>query len=676
MNDFRRRARDAIADPRLQNVLDKHGQRVRAARKQAFDPLPEADDLRKRGRQVRLDTLHRLEENIARFIQQARSNGFQIHRAGSAAEAQQIVLDLVRNRNAQLIVKSKSMVSEEIRINQALESAGLKVVETDLGEFIVQLREEPPAHIVAPAVHLRLEDVAETFSQKLGIPYTTDVQTLNKAARHNLRQAFLAAQVGISGVNFGVAESGTLCLVTNEGNGRMVTTLPPVHIALMGVERIVPTLEDLALMLQLLPRSSTGQKLTSYISLIQGPRQDSDPDGSQERHIILVDNGRTRMAQTHLAESLLCIRCGACLDFCPVYQEVGGHTYNSVYPGPIGSVISPGLFGLESFGHLAKASTLCGLCQEVCPMGIDLPTLLLRVRADYVRQAKQPMLPRWSIRLYAWIMEDPRRYRWAQKLGAWGIRLLPRRDGWVRSLPPPLSAWTGSRDFPPLARIPFRERIKSPSEGPEKPVETQSLSPGPDQGGKAAPQESPVQRFARELEALGGQFHSVREEDLSKSIRKTLHELEVTSLLTWERSDPAFMELLDELQENGFDLRRPQLPWGMGPERARELDAIEGIKVGLTGAVAVIAETATLILPTEEGRSQSASLLPPVHIAVLNADRIHATMEEWLAAGGKEQICRSRLTTLISGPSRTADIEMTLTIGVHGPGRVIVFCVS
>ncbi len=279
------------------------------------------------------------------------------------------------------------MVSEEIDFNHALEAAGIQVVETDLGEYIVQLRGERPSHILTPAVHLRRGQVGQLFHDKLGTPYTEDIPEMVATARRVLREVFLTADIGVSGVNFGVAETGTLCLVTNEGNGRMVTSLPPVHVALMGIERLVPTLDDLALFLSLLPRSGTGQKLSVYTSLIHAPKRLTDVDGPPERHLILVDNGRSAMRNSPLAESLYCIRCGACLNACPVFREIGGHAYIGLdgsiapYPGPIGSVVSPGLLGCGNFGQLAQASSLCGACQEACPVDINLPELLLRVRA-------------------------------------------------------------------------------------------------------------------------------------------------------------------------------------------------------------------------------------------------------------------------------------------------------
>jgi L-lactate utilization protein LutB len=455
----------------------------------------------------------------------------------------------------------------------------------------------------------------------------------------------------------------------------MVTTLPPVHIAIMGVERLLPTMDDLALLLKLLPRSSTGQKITSYVSLIGGPRRDGDPDGPDERHVILLDNGRLAMATSSLAESLFCIRCGACLNACPVFREIGGHAFESVYPGPIGSVISPGLFGLDKYGHLAKASTLCGVCQEVCPVGIDLPTMLLRVRDSYVQEVRQPLYIRWAMLFYAWIMVSPRRYRWGQRLGAWLSRLLPRRLGWLRWLPPPLSAWTGSRDFPLFASRPFLKRHAEHPSGDRHRATPRQASLKIDSDSYSPEPEDLVDRFGRELEDIGGVFMRCKAEEVRQRISSHLNELGVDKLITWGEQG-SIRTLIRYLQEEGFEVLEPTLPKGIGPDRFARLAELGTADAGLTGAVAGVAETGTLVVPGGRKRSQLASLLVPVHFAILRAEDIYRTMDEWLTAVGEEQLTETACINLISGPSRTADIEMTLTIGVHGPGEVVVLCID
>ena len=330
MSTFRSKIRAAIANPPLQFALDKNAAQRLEARSRAYRGLPENfATLKQKAHAIRSEVIANLDRYLPAFIARVEANGITVHLARDAAQAREIVLNLARQHQARLISKSKTMMSEEIGLNPALEAAGYRVVETDLGEYIVQLRGEHPSHIITPAVHLRKEDVGATFHQKLGIPLTDDIQILTNTARARLRQTFLDTDIGISGVNMGVVETGDLCIVTNEGNGRMVTSLPPVHIALMGIERLVPDLDSLAVILTVLPRSATGQIATVYTQLISKPRQAGEIDGAPERHLVLIDNGRTRLRTTPLAEALNCIRCGACINACPVFREIGGYAYTS-----------------------------------------------------------------------------------------------------------------------------------------------------------------------------------------------------------------------------------------------------------------------------------------------------------------------------------------------------------
>jgi L-lactate dehydrogenase complex protein LldF len=666
----------------LQVALDNNARRHRVGRPQAFASLPGGgEELRAQAHSIRQHTIKNLDHYLLQFVQQLESNGIQVHRAADAQEAQRLVVQIARDHNATLVAKAKSMVSEEIHLNHALEECGMRVVETDLGEFIMQLRAEPPSHIIVPAIHLSRQDVAETFKQELGTSYTTDVKALTNMARRELRQVFLNAQVGISGVNFGVAESGTLCLVTNEGNGRMVTTIPPVHIALMGIERLVPTLDDLAVMLQLLPRSATGQKLTSYVSLIRTPKRAVDPDGSQERHLILLDNGRAHLAETELAEALLCIRCGACLNVCPVFRELGGHAYDSVYPGPIGSLVSPGLFGVSKFGHLAKASTLCGACADVCPVKIDFPTLLLRVRNKYAQTVPQPLAMRWGMQIYSWVIERPWLYALGQKAAALGGRLLPRRGNWLRWLPAPASAWTQSRDLAPFAARPFRECFKKINH--QQPIvnsgQVFSVAASSSSEADALPstydQPDLAARFEQELRTLGGELIRCTAGQAFDRIIARLRELGVRTILPWEKVGTTSESPLERLRDEGFTILAPDLV-SNGADRQERLDFLGEAEAGLTGALAAFADTGTLVVASGPGRSQLASLLPPIHLALLRAKDLYPTMADWLERGGSQTVQETSNVTFISGPSRTADIEMTLTIGVHGPERVIVVLIE
>ncbi len=675
--DFRRRTREAIADANLQWALDDNAEHRRAARLAAFASLPDQAEVRASARAVRQEVVTYLDRYLAEFIDRASANGFRVHQAHDAGQACRIVIDLCHEHRAGLIAKSKSMISEEIGLNAALEASGFRVVETDLGEYIVQLRGERPTHLISPAVHLRRQDVGRLFERELGMAYTEDVAQLTSAARHKLRDVFLDADIGISGVNFGVAETGTLCLVTNEGNGRMVTTLPPVHIALMGIERLLPSLADLATMLRVLPRSATGQKLTAYVSLIQGPRGPLDPDGPQERHIILIDNGRSRLTGTRLEESLLCIRCGACLNACPVYREIGGHTYGSIYQGPIGSVLSPALFGVAEFGHLAKASSLCGACEEACPVGLPLPDLLLRLRDDYIQVAPQPAWMRWAMRAYAWAVVSPRRYRLAQTAAALAVRIAPRRAGWITQLPGPLSGWTASRHFPPFPSRPFRDRFAGLEPAAPRSTEhrtgstERSVEPEPSPKGDAL-----MDHFEREVQALGGEVIRCAAEEGPARAARSLQSLGVRSLIAWERDDPILGAICEACAQRGMAISIPRFPAEGGGAHQTALTQASHADAGLTGATAGLADTGTLVLPAGPGRPSIASLLPATHLAVLRSRDVYPSLESWLEAGGASDVLSAPAVALVSGPSRTADIEMTLTVGVHGPGKLIVLCLD
>ena len=678
MGSIHNKIRSALADPKLRAALDANAEKRMTARLQAMDQLPDGgQSLRRRAHAIRAGTITNLNFYLDQFITKAETNGFFVHRAVDAAEAIQIVLEIASKNGAHLVAKSKTMISEEIDLNHALETAGYQVVETDLGEYIVQLRGEKPSHILTPAVHLSRKEVGEIFYEKLGIPLTEDIPILVAAAREALRMIFLQAEIGVTGVNFGIAETGGFCLVTNEGNGRMVTTFPPVQIALMGIERLVPTLDDLAVMLTLLPRAATGQKATVYTSIIQGPRRSDEPDGAEKRHLILIDNGRERMRHSPLSEALLCIRCGACLNACPVFREIGGHAYvnrvgeGSPYPGPIGSIVSPGLLGQAEFGQLARASSLCGACKEACPVDIDLPQLLLRVRAGGVemepRQAQKNIS--WQIalclRAYTWIATDPRRFVFVQRLAGVFSHLLSPKNPWLRI--PAFTGWGYSKDLPRAAAQTFRQGwfagklddhlsdesissenlLKLPAAGQDEPFS----------GIQSQSDEDPVERFVAEWTKVGGGFTSCSQVDLPEALLGKFQELGVKSILAWEEGHfPT--GLIETLRQAGVEVKHT-----IDPE----------IIVGLTGATAAIAETGTLVLIGGPGRPLSASLLPESHIAILNKQNVGWSLAQILRL---PEVRDATTATLITGPSRTADIEMTLTVGVHGPRAVHIFCLD
>jgi L-lactate dehydrogenase complex protein LldF len=676
---FRRRIRASIANESLQLALDNNAERRQRVRALAFESIPDWRERRKQAHAIRADVIEHLDEYIAEFIRRNEENGVNVHAAKDAAEAIQIVLNIARDiprRNTKnsfvnrsdlggkriLIAKSKSMVTEEINLNRALEAEGIRVVETDLGEYIVQLRGEKPAHIITPAVHLRRSDVGQLFHEKLGIPYTEDIPTLTNTARRILREVFLTADIGVSGVNFGVAETGGICVVSNEGNARMVATIPTVHIAIMGMERLVPSLDDLALMLSLLPRSATGQKLSAYTPLLHRPL------AGQTRHLLILDNGRTNLRSSPLKESLYCIRCGACLNACPVFREIGGHGYIgrdasiAPYPGPIGSIVSPGLLG-DNFVQLAQASSLCGACKDACPVDIDLPKMLTRVRAGKIEQhdrkrkegAGLSRMANLVLRIYGRIARSPRLFAVAQKFAALGSILFAPFSQWMRL--PPMTGWGYSKDFPRFARQTFRQKWNSnvtfhDQKGLVSELnysDRDTLSAAAPIRLSAAGEANLAEQFTKELTALGG--------TVTQSGDAT-HE--IIALLKSHGIDRIHLEpdTLDEhrLREAGIDFTHEPDP---------------AVRVGVTSAICGLADTGSILEADGDGSPLHASLLPEIHIAVLRQSDILPSLPEAM------NLVKDRSAAVfITGPSRTADIEMTLTIGVHGPGAVHVFLVS
>src|SRR5205085_1653212 len=399
-----------------------------------------------------------LDRHLARLEESVKARGGHVHWAEDGAEACRIIVELIRARNYTKVVKSKSMTSEEIHLNHALESAGIEAVETDLGEYIIQLAHHRPSHIVAPAIHLSAEQIAEILSKPAGQRLPAERETLAQFARRALRQKFAEADVGISGVNFAIAETGSIVLVTNEGNGRLTCALPKCHIAIMGIEKVIPRLADLPFFLKVLARGATGQKLSVYTQLVTGPRRAGELDGPEEFHLIILDNGRTRILGSPLRESLFCIRCGACLNACPIYRSVGGHAYGGVYAGPIGAVLTPLYDGLAANHHLPHASSLCGACQAACPVKIQIPELLIRLREQLHQEPEQKSrLEALSYRLWAWTLKRPWLYRLSTWLATRTIGRLKRGDPWVRRLPGKLNGWTQKRDFPAPAAERFRD---------------------------------------------------------------------------------------------------------------------------------------------------------------------------------------------------------------------------
>jgi L-lactate dehydrogenase complex protein LldF len=457
---FRERAGQALQDPFLREALTVATTKFLTLRRDAFAEFPEGEALRDRAREIKEATLQQLDVWVERLIDNVERRGGHVHYAASDVEARQIVLDIARRTGVRMAVKSKSMASEEIHLNEALAAAGVTPVETDLGEYIIQLAHERPSHIIAPAIHKTKGQVAELFTRELARPVEADPEALTRVARAELREKFLQADLGITGANFAVAETGTIVLVTNEGNGRMVTSLPRVHVAIMGVEKVVPSLTDLMVFLAILAKSATGQKLSVYTTLVQGPRRPDELEGPDELHLVLLDNGRVAQLAGPLRESLACLRCGACLNVCPVYRQIGGHAYGYTYPGPIGILLTAMLNGPGSVKDLAHASSLCGACLEACPVRIDIPKMLIDLRREVAEQRIAPWPERVVFRAFAWLLARPAAYRWAAPLA----RLLQRpfaRRGTIRRLPLFFAPWTRTRDLPAVAERTFQERWRA-----------------------------------------------------------------------------------------------------------------------------------------------------------------------------------------------------------------------
>ncbi len=454
-NRFAANASRALGDAELQRALGSATDRLSQARHDAFADFPEGDALRDRAREIKKSTLDELDRHLDRLASSVEERGGVVHWARDAAEARKIVVALVVNRGARIAVKSKSMTTEEIGLNDALAAAGVEPVETDLGEYIIQIAGETPSHIIAPAIHKTKDQISDLFEEKHGTERREKREELTREARALLRAKFLEADVGISGANFAVAETGTIAIVENEGNARLCTTLPRCHIAVMGMEKVVPDMESLAVFLRILARSATGQKMSSYVSLLTGPRRAGEEDGPEEFHLLILDNGRsTILADSVLRESLYCIRCGACLNVCPVYRHAGGHAYGWVYPGPIGAVVTPSLVGHEAAAPLPFASSLCGACRDVCPVRIDLPRLLLAQRERVIDKVGGGVGERALLRSFGWLARSPARYRVLSRVAGWLSPLVSRHGKRL----PLLSAWAASRDFPTPAGESFRER--------------------------------------------------------------------------------------------------------------------------------------------------------------------------------------------------------------------------
>lgn len=445
----------ALLDSSLRQSVKKATDKFISGRARAVTDAGDWESMRSRAQAIRSHTIQHLDYYIEQLTARVEAEGGHVHFAATEEDAVDIVRRISRHYDVKTAVKSKSMVSEEIQLNAALQEDGVDVIETDLGEYILQLSKEVPSHIIAPALHKNREQIADLFSNIEGERLSSDTSTLTAYARKKLRGAFLEADMGITGCNFAVAETGHIALVTNEGNGRMVTALPRVQVTLMGMERIVPKLEDLDLMLTMLTRSATGQKSTSYVT-VTTIKDEDEQDGPEAFHLVIVDNGRSTILGGEFQEALDCIRCGACLNVCPVYRQMGGHAYGWVYSGPIGAVLTPLYKGIDDWGEVAQASSLCGACDEVCPVKIPIHEMLVGIRTETVKRKKTNLAERLAMRCFGWMMGDARRYKLAQRAASVLSRPLTR-NGRITGAPPPLSEWTKTRTLPALPKESFRD---------------------------------------------------------------------------------------------------------------------------------------------------------------------------------------------------------------------------
>jgi len=707
--NFRANSAKAVSDRALRSAMKNATDTTNAKRVESFSAVSDADGLRDRAGAIRLEMLNNIERYVDRFTRNAEAAGATVHHARDARSAQDIVVGLLKRRNVRRVVKAKSMISEEIHLNARLESEGIVPVETDLGEYIVQLAGEAPSHVTAPAIHKTRQQVGELFAEKLGVQYTDDPYQLTKVARRILRQEFLEAQAGITGANFAVSETGSIVLFTNEGNGRMVTGIPPLHIAVLSIEKVVPQLTDVAVFTSLLPRSATGQAMTSYLTVITGTRKPDESIGAEELHIILLDNGRRRILEGECREILKCIRCGACLNVCPVYRTVGGHTYGSTYSGPMGIILTSLLEGMDRAGSLLDATTLCGACSDVCPVRVPLKELLTVLKRTRAQNGLSGPVERAAMAAFGTVASSPSLFGLGTMLLRlfWGVLTRFGPDAVLDRLPLPakspfrrrVSAILAQRTGPEQqARLGTPARISESSESPvvnqkskiasakisDRFITTDRETPERRLNGPALSEvKGSLGRPAIQSDTISGNCYNCRgKEDRPEESRHVMTQDDLVTLFLETSSKVVTKAIrvtgLAQIEELVRDLLTEEgsvfCPGLTEKEKAviipeeRRAQGYRSAAVTIEEVSGAIAETGSIICSASGGRALQSGMLPEHHVAIVSREKIFRSIDSFL-----ESVTTLPSTlTFITGPSRTADIEKKLVIGVHGPERLTV----